>query len=70
MKKTILFILTLVLSLSLFACSSSKEDGAAEGLPQTEGETAEGSYKKITAQEAKKMMDDGGVTVVDVRTAQ
>lgn len=28
------------------------------------------AYHKITAQEAKKMMDGGGVTVVDVRTAE
>lgn len=28
------------------------------------------AYHKITAEEAKKMMDKGGVTVVDVRTAE
>ncbi|WP_347501115.1 rhodanese-like domain-containing protein [Clostridium sp. chh4-2] len=32
-------------------------------------ENMEAAYHKITAEEAKKMMDEGGVTVVDVRRA-
>ena len=30
----------------------------------------EDAYHKITAEEAKAMMDEGGVTIVDVRTAE
>lgn len=59
----------------LGACTASGKGETAAG---TEAKTAsgsqvqetEGAYHKITAEEAKKMMDDGGVTVVDVRTAQ
>ena len=40
---------------------------AAAAAESTAGETG---YQKITAEEAKKMMDAGGVTVVDVRTAE
>ena len=32
-------------------------------------ENMESAYHKITAEEAKKMMDEGGVTIVDVRRA-
>ena len=48
------------------------------GKNMTEGSMAEESmeeqnmeeaYHKITAEEAKKMMDEGGVTIVDVRRA-
>lgn len=34
------------------------------------GSTADSSYHKITAQEAKSMMDRGGATIVDVRTPE
>lgn len=32
------------------------------------GQSVDNGYKKITAKEAKEMMDKGGVTVVDVRS--
>ena len=43
------------------------EESITEGS-MTE-ENMEAAYHKITAEEAKKMMDEGGVTVVDVRRA-
>ncbi|WP_442872230.1 rhodanese-like domain-containing protein [Agathobaculum sp.] len=33
-------------------------------------DTMNKAYHKITAEEAKKMMDEGGVTIVDVRTEE
>jgi len=58
----------------LGACSAA---GKGESETGTEPVSAAGqmqeadeAYHKITAEEAKKMMDEGSVTVVDVRTAQ
>lgn len=39
--------------------------GACGGTPQENS-----AYHKITAEEAKEQMDEGGVTVVDVRTPE
>lgn len=59
-----------VCALLLTACGGSggtspSSSGSASG---SAGE--ETAYRKITAQEAKELMDAGGVTVVDVRTAE
>lgn len=61
MKKRSLLTVLSALALVLSAC------GASAGSPGGEQET---SYQTITAAEAKKMMDKGGVTVVDVRTGK
>lgn len=48
------------------------QGGSAASMPQAGQEAGSGmqeqAYHKITAEEAKQMMDEGGVTVVDVRT--
>jgi phage shock protein E len=36
----------------------------------TSADAAKAGYTKITAEEGKKMLDAGGVTLVDVRTAE
>ena len=46
------------------AASSSASMAAGSSAPMT------AAYHKITAEEAKKMMDAGGVTIVDVRTQE
>ena len=75
MKKHILSGLVLICALLLSACSSpeSKSPSASETAPQSSAGTkaaVEDAYHKITAKEAKEMIDQGGVTVVDVRTAE
>ena len=42
--------------------------GCTEGKSRSEG--PEDAYHKISPEDAKKMMDEGGVTVVDVRTPE
>lgn len=50
---------------------TEKETGTAAMEGITGGKPDEkAEYQKITAEEAKKMMEDGGVTVVDVRTQE
>lgn len=44
-------------------------DTAAES-PTAQEQSSEEAYHKITAEEAKKMMDEGGVIIVDVRTSE
>ena len=54
--------------LLLTACSAGKA-----GPEQTGGQASteeKGAYHKIDAKEAKRMMDEGNVTVVDVRRAE
>ncbi|WP_082020978.1 rhodanese-like domain-containing protein [Candidatus Soleaferrea massiliensis] len=56
--------------------SGSQGTQSSQGMQSSQQEQPESSsasdeaYHKITAEEAKKMMDEGGVTVVDVRTQQ
>lgn len=61
-KSVILLMGLAVLGLLLTACGSQqkKESEATEGAA---------AYQKIDAAEARRMMDAGGVTVVDVRRA-
>ena len=85
MKKHILIALTLACVLLLSACStaggtgetaaSTKSTDTATAVTDTGGtgedrtDTGE-PYHKITADEAKQMIDAGGVTIVDVRTEE
>lgn len=55
------------LSLALAACVFLSPACSAGG---GSSETGGGAYHKITAAEAKQMMDAGGVTIVDVRTEE
>ena len=76
MKGTI-FTAVLICSAILAACSpaASKEAMAQTQSPPPAaatvqaGEAVDEAYHKITAEEAKQMMDEDNVTVVDVRTA-
>lgn len=71
MKKTLIYALALSLLL-LAGCTSpkaplaSQETSSASSAP-TEA-AAKAVYHKITPEEAKAMMDKGGVVIVDVRT--
>ena len=63
--------LALAAVLALAACSAPAGEnggmaGGADPAANTGGDT--GAYHKITAEEAKALIDEGGVTVVDVRT--
>ena len=71
MKKGILLLcigIAAVISLAGCASGQKKNESLNESSLSQEsaGETA---YHKITAEEAKKMMDEGDVIVVDVRRA-
>lgn len=77
MKKIIALLgSTLTVVLFLTACSSAGKGSSSEASSGASAKTSEretaGSeaYHKITAKEAKEMMDAGGVTIVDVRTAE
>lgn len=65
----------LVAALGLSACaggptnSGSSAEGSNGGI-NTATDTETSAYHKITAADAKALMDEGGVTVVDVRTQQ
>lgn len=66
--KRIYMIPLLALSLIFPLAACSPKDGgsssSASSAPSPSGE----AYHKITAEEARKMMEEGGVTIVDVRT--
>ena len=62
-----LFTFLLSLGLLLNGCSYSDKDSSSEVDSAPEPDE---SYHKITAAEAKEMMDAGGVIIVDVRTAE
>ena len=80
--KRMYFIFFLILSgiFLLTACAAPEGNSPGTQSPSTEtlapvvtpAATADGgqAYHKITAEEAKTMMDAGGVTIVDVRTEQ
>ena len=76
MKGTI-FTAVLICSAILAACSPAAPGKPwlnTESVPvscrRTADETSDEAYHKITAEEAKQMMDEGNATVVDVRTAE
>lgn len=64
-KKTMvaLLIVCAVSALMFSACSAA---GGSAG--DSANSLQEGSYRKIDAEEGKRMMDSGGVAVIDVRT--
>ena len=74
MKKKRILILAFACTLILTACSvpkSGETPSPSETAAFTPSQTSkEDPCHKITADEAKKMMEEGGVTVVDVRTAE
>ena len=49
------------------ASQGSMDDPASQESMDAQAAQGESAYHKITASEAKAMMDQGGVTVVDVR---
>lgn len=69
-------VLTGALALGLAGCAQAPSGG--EGSPtgggasaaSTANTTQASAYHKITAEEGKALIDEGGVTVVDVRTPQ
>lgn len=81
MKKVTLAALVVGVLLALSACSAADKPketaGQTEETTQSAGNSmtqesqtaADEAYHKITAEEAKKMIDEGGVIVVDVRRA-
>lgn len=71
MKKKVIVILALCGMMALSACSPQSTPSKSEDAGQSSSSTAESektSFQTISADEAKKMMDAGDVTVVDVRT--
>lgn len=54
------------------SASADTESASANGKTESamNGTDSEEAYHKISAEEAKKMMDEGGVTIVDVRTSE
>lgn len=65
MNRYIAIGLSVAAALLLSACTRSHK-GTAAAAPEESGS----AYHKITAEEAKEMMDSGDVTVVDVRRAE
>ena len=73
MKKNILLLMAVLL---FSACQSAQDNNsgnssaANESAPASGDQTAKtAEYHKISAEEAKKMMDEQDVVIVDVRTA-
>ena len=62
MKKTIIALLMLLTAFTFISCKGT--DAKVEVQTESKSE-----YHKISASEAKKMMDEGNVIVVDVRRA-
>ena len=65
MKKKML-VLPLLCCLFLLSCGADQE--GSDSSFQDSAALQPGTYRKISSKEAKEMMDDGGATVVDVRT--
>lgn len=65
MNRYITIGLSVAAALLLAACARSNK-GSTAAAPEAAGS----AYHKITAEEAKEMMDSGDVTVVDVRRAE
>ena len=71
MKRFFAIVLGLGLAFVLAACSLA-ESGSDSSHSSPEGEgvvSGEDGYHRITAEEAKEMIDAGDVTIVDVRTS-
>lgn len=63
-RKSILLLMGLAAVSMLLTACAKPDAGKPDGM-----ETSGGAYQKIDAAEAKRMIDAGGVTVVDVRRA-
>lgn len=71
MKKLFVVTAAIILSLSLLGCSATSQTNTAKNTTAPTETQSSSSYKKITAEEAKKIMDSGTDHVVlDVRTKQ
>lgn len=68
-KFAIVVALALTGAVALAACSGSPA-GSEDSTMGTTSSTTGTAYDKITADEAKDLMDEGSPTIVDVRTAQ
>lgn len=64
MRRNWKVLLALSLLLLFSACAPIQKGAGAENTQTDSG------YHKISAEEAKKMIDAGGVTIVDVRTEE
>lgn len=64
------WMIPVILGISLLAasCSAAPENGEAAKKKSSTAVSGKEAYHKIDAKEAKKMMDEGKVTIVDVRT--
>ena len=73
MKQRLIIPLLLLCLALLGACSAPGADenslSQASAPPSSITSTGSGAYQKISATEAKELMEQGGVTIVDVRTA-
>ncbi len=67
--RTMRLLPMILLTLLLSACGLDAA-GRAETTSDAKEAIPESAYHKITAQEARAMMDGGGVTIVDVRTRE
>lgn len=71
MYKLPLLSAAIALTAVLSACGASTPPPDAPAVSAASQSAPESpSYRTISADEAKKMMDEGGVTIVDVRTAE
>ncbi|MBS6642328.1 MAG: rhodanese-like domain-containing protein [Clostridiaceae bacterium] len=69
-KGIVLLCIGIAAVISLAGCASGqKKNGASNENSLSQESTGETAYHKITAEEAKKMMDEEDVIVVDVRRA-
>lgn len=68
-KFAIVVALALTGAVALAACSGSPA-GSEDSTMGTTNSTTGTAYAKITADEAKDLIDEGSPTIVDVRTAQ
>lgn len=71
MRKISFLALLSILLLVLFGCQAATNTGepTAGKIAATE-EVVTAEYKKISAEEAKALMDEGGYLILDVRSAQ
>lgn len=69
-KRAMLLGAALSVVLLLGACSSAGSGAAGSAGSGGDSSAGSGGSHKISAEEAKEMLDQGGATVVDVRTAE
>lgn len=69
-KVKLLTVLTAVFLIGVSACSSGHNAVTGSVTTPQEGESSAVEYKKITAEEAKAMIDAGNVIILDVRTQE